>query len=203
MSNNKSEQSETLLKRITSAVNAANAAEQSLATAQAELVSRSKEIGSLLLEAKKLHPAVKDFEAFLKCVEGLKLSRAYDCMRIAGGRTTDEELKKDARERQRKSRASKRKLPRPAPTPKKPEPVSVTDPLVTESAPASAEKRKAINTDLDLTAEENAAKASARNLAEFTVACRLYLPRMKEADQQKALLLVTEMTSSKPEREAA
>jgi hypothetical protein len=40
-------------------------------------VSRSKQVGMLLLEAKKLHPAVKDFEAFLIRVS-LKLSRAYD-----------------------------------------------------------------------------------------------------------------------------
>jgi hypothetical protein len=31
-----------------------------------------------LLEAKKLHPKVKDFNAFLSRVEGLKLSHAYD-----------------------------------------------------------------------------------------------------------------------------
>jgi hypothetical protein len=203
--NAKNPAADELLARLNEAVAAANEAEKIVTTAQADLVSRSKTVGALLLEAKKLHPVVKDFEAFLRRVDGLKLSRAYDLMRLAGGRTTDEELKKDARERQRKSRASKRKLPRLAPAPKKPEPepVSVTDPLVTESAEASAEKRKAINTDLDLTAEENAAKASAHNLAEFTVACRLYLPRMIWADQQKALLVVTGITNSKPRAEAA
>jgi hypothetical protein len=197
-----------LLAKLNQAVAAANEAEQTVTTAQAELVSRSKTVGLLLLEAKKLHPAVKDFEAFLGKVQGLKLSRAYDCMRIAGGRTTDEELKKDARERQRKSRASKRKLPRPAPAPKKPEPepkpVSVTDPDVTESADASAEKRKAFNTDLDLTAEEKAAKVSAHNLTEFVIACRTYLPKITvEADRRKARLLVSELTSGKPKAEAA
>ena len=111
----------TLLTKINAAVAAANEAESTVATAQAELVSRSKAVGVLLLEAKKLHPAVKDFEAFLKRVDGLKLSRAYDLLRLAGGRTTDEQLKKDARERQQKSRA-KKKLPRPTPTLKKPEP---------------------------------------------------------------------------------
>jgi hypothetical protein len=35
-------------------------------------------------------------------------------LRLAGGRTTDDELRKDARERQQKSRA-KKKIPRPAP----------------------------------------------------------------------------------------
>jgi hypothetical protein len=120
----------TLLSEINEAVAAANAAEQTVATAQTEFVSRSKAVGSLLLEAKKLHPAVKDFKAFLKHVNGLKLSRAYDYMRLAGGRTTDGELKEDQRHRQAKSRAQK-KLPKPEPAPK-PQPVSVT---VTELTP--------------------------------------------------------------------
>jgi hypothetical protein len=58
--------SERLLEEISAAVKAVNNAEQDVATAQAELVSRSKKVGLLLLEAKKQHPAVKDFEAFLK-----------------------------------------------------------------------------------------------------------------------------------------
>jgi hypothetical protein len=55
---------------------------------------------------------VKDFDAFLKKVHGLKLSRAYELLRLAGGRTTDEELKKENRERQQKSRAKKSFQPR-------------------------------------------------------------------------------------------
>jgi hypothetical protein len=195
-----------LLAKLNEAVAAANEAEQTVTTAQAELVSRSKTVGLLLLEARKLHSTLKDFEAFLDKVKGLKRSRAYDLLRLAGGRTTDEELKKDARERQRKSRASKKKLPRPAPKKPEPEPkpISVTDLDVTETADASAEKRKAFNTDLDLTAEEKAAKASAHNLAEFVIACRTYLPKITvEADRQKARLLVYELTSSKPKAEAA
>jgi hypothetical protein len=121
-----SDQKKWLLSTIRTAVAAANDAEQNATTAQAELVSRSKQVGMLLLEAKKLHPAVKDFEAFLMRV-GRKLSRAYDLLRLAGGRTTDEELKKDARERQQKSRA--KKLPKPD---------SVTEPMSRKpSAPAS------------------------------------------------------------------
>jgi hypothetical protein len=140
----------TLLAKINEAVKMANDAEQTVATAQGELVSRSRTVGLLLLEAKKLHPAVKDFEAFLKKVQGLKLSRAYDLLRLAGGRTTDEELKKDARERKQKSRAAA-KLPRPEPqtTLAEPKPVSVTDPHVTETAEGSAERRKADNVPLD------------------------------------------------------
>jgi hypothetical protein len=191
-----------LLTRLNKAVAAANEAEKTVTTAQAELVSRSKTVGALLLEAKKLHPAVKDFEAFLQRVDGLKLSRAYDLLRLAGGRITDEELKKDARERQRKSRAGKKKLPRPAPKKPEPEPkpVSVTDPDVTESADASAEKRKAFNTDLDLTAEEKAAKVSAHNLAEFVIACRTYLPKITvEADRQKARMFIEQLMSNRAE----
>jgi hypothetical protein len=96
-----------LLAKLNAAVKSANAAEQTAATAQAELASRSKAVGLLLLEAKKLHPKVKDFKAFLKKVHGLKLSRAYDLLRLASGRTTEAELKRENRERKQKSRANK------------------------------------------------------------------------------------------------
>ena len=131
-----------LLAKINAAVKAANDAEAKVTTAQAELVSRSKTVGLLLLEAKKLHPAVKDFEAFLKKVQGLKLSRAYDLLRLAGGRTTDEEIRKATRDRVKKHRASK-KLPQPAPASKPdPKPISVTSTPVTESAEISIDERK-------------------------------------------------------------
>jgi hypothetical protein len=193
-----------LLTKINKAVAAANTAEQTVATAQAELVSRSKAVGLLLLEAKTLHPEVKDFENFLKKVNGLKLSRAYDLLRLAGGRTTDEEIRKATRDRVKKHRASK-KLPGPTPAPKpEPQKLSVTKPDVTESAEISLDERKARHADLDLSAEQRAAKASAHYLAEFTVACRSYLPKITvEADRQKARLLVSELTSSKPKAEAA
>jgi hypothetical protein len=55
------DQKERLLGTLKLAVAAANDAEQNVTTAQAELVSRSKRVGMLLLEAKKLHPAVEDF----------------------------------------------------------------------------------------------------------------------------------------------
>jgi hypothetical protein len=149
-----------LLSKLNKAVAAANEAKTNVTTAQAELVSRSKTVGLLLLEAKKLHPAVKDFDVFLKRVDGLKLSRAYDCMRIAGGRATDEEIREEARERKQKSRA-KKKLPTPTPAPRpKPEPLklSVTNPPVTESAEISIEERKAQHAALDQSTEEGAEK---------------------------------------------
>jgi hypothetical protein len=102
-----------LLEEINVAVKAVNEAERDVTTAQAELVSRSKRVGLLLLEAKKQYSAVKDFEAFLKKVDGLKLSRAYDLLKLAGGRTTDEELKREARERQQKKRFTPSRWMRP------------------------------------------------------------------------------------------
>ena len=142
---------DTLLTKINVAVAAANEAEKAKTetektaeTAQTEFVSRSKAVGLLLHEAKKLHPGGKDFEAFLKRVDGLQLSRAYDLMRLAGGRITDEELKKDARERVNRSHRAKKKLPSQPGTEEAGTgtEVSVTDPHVTETAEASAEKRK-------------------------------------------------------------
>jgi hypothetical protein len=182
----------TLLKKINEAVAVANEAEKSVTMAQAELVSRSRAVGLLLLEAKKLHPAVKDFEAFLKRVDGLKLSRGYDLLRLAGGRTTDEELKKDARERQQRSREKKKVLPGPKPALKTPD--SVTKPDVTES-----KKRPE-----KVPAWIDAAQQSSRALAEFTYACKSYLPRITvAADIEQAVQIVLDMTKTKPKSEAA
>jgi hypothetical protein len=188
---------EVLLGKINAAVAEHNAAERAVTTAQAELVSKSKALGQLLLEAKRRHSKVADFEAFLKRVNGLKLSRAYDLLRLAGGRTTDEELRKDARERVRKHRA-KKKLPTP-------KPVSVTDPDVTESPKQiptpnrmtqspeiSAEQRRRENADLDLSAQER--EASAHHLAEFTKACWAHLPNLVGADRYRARELAARLT---------
>jgi hypothetical protein len=197
---------DALLAKLNKAVAAVNKAEKAHEETHAELVSKSKVVGELLLEAKKHHP--KDFEAFLKRVVGLKRSRAYDLMRLAGGRVTDEELRKETRERVRKHRA-KKKLPIPArPEPK---PVSVTKPDVTESPQTqktpmpnritespeiSIEQRRIENSLLEKKAEDR----SAHYLAEFTVACRTYLPKITiEADRQKARDLVAELLSKKAE----
>jgi hypothetical protein len=180
---------DALLTKINAAVAEVNKAEKVVTTAQAELVSKSRVVGQLLLEAKKRHPKVAEFEAFLKRVDGLKLSRAYDLMRLAGGRTTDAELREDARERQRKSRA-KRKLPPSPPLLPEPEaasdaksPHSVTEPHVTE-------KSDEMNYDAE------AAIASARALREFTVACKTWLPMMIDSDLERARSLVLEMTKA-------
>jgi hypothetical protein len=161
-----------LLSKIKEAVVVANAA-------QAEHVSRSKELGLLLLKARRRHPTKKDFEKFLKPVVGLGLSRAYELLRLAGGRVTEEELRKEARDRQAKSRARRKRLPPPPPQPE-PAPAvrDVTD--TSEAGQPSA----------DNSAKSNSAK-SAKALAEFRVACLTYWPGItEEADQQKARAFV-------------
>jgi hypothetical protein len=196
-----------LVNKLKTAVAACNEAEASVSTAQAELVSRSKAVGVLLLEAKKLHPAVKDFEKFLKQVDGLKLSRAYDCMRIAGGRKTDEDIRKDTRDRVKRHREKKKKIPRPvpAPLPKPPKAEqkvydnpqeahavdSVTGADVTESK--KPEERK-------VPQWMTTAEASSRALAEFTFACQTYLPRITvDADREAARRLVDDLLAPKEE----
>jgi hypothetical protein len=142
---------------------------------------------------------VKDFDAFLKRVDGLHLSRAYDLMKLAGGRTTDEQLRQEARDRVRKHRA-KKKLPTP-------KPVSVTDPDVTESSKRIiqspeivAEERRAQNAALDVEPEPQRSRIA---LNEFTYACKNYLPRItEEADRQEALRIVTEMLADKKAKAA-
>jgi hypothetical protein len=213
---------EVLLGEINKAVAAANEAEQMVETARTELVSRSKAVGELLLEAKKRHPKVKAFEAFLKRVNGLNLSRAYDLLRLAGGRTTDAELREETRQRVRKHRA-KKKLPPP-----EPKALSVTDPDITESPnritqspEISADARRIQNAAFDaepepaplpepdpsgeegvnkeyedwLKAGDEAEKASAKALAEFTIACHTWLPKMREQHyRDQARRLVNKMT---------
>jgi hypothetical protein len=220
---------EALLGKLNAAVAEHNAAEQAVTTAQSELVSKSKVVGQLLLEAKERHPKVKDFETFLKRVNGLKLSRAYDLLRLAGGRATDEELRQDARDRQRKSRA-KKKAPspvKPITSEPKPEPTFRDKPYVTESQEISIEERQAQNADLDAEPEptlppepvampepdsmwtrkpvstEKRKEWSRRALNEFTWACKNWLTKVtEEADRQEALRIVTEILADKKAKAA-
>ncbi len=131
------DQRKWLVSTIKTALAAESEAQQTVSTAQTECASRSKQVGMLLLEAKRLHP--KTFGEIL-LQAGLKLSRAYDLMRLAGGRTTDEEIRKETRDRVERHRAKKKKVSNdaaqatPAAMAKaQPEP-SVTSPFVTESA---------------------------------------------------------------------
>jgi hypothetical protein len=149
---------EELLRRINSAVKEMDGARDGY-------ISRSKIVGNLLLEAKTLHPKVKDFDAFLKRVDGLHLSRAYELLKIAGGRTTEADLKKENRERQQRHRIKQKTKPmqpepKPDPGPRpKPMPESFRD--VTEiSSPTTA------------------GADSGRALREFLLACEKWLPLM-------------------------
>jgi hypothetical protein len=90
--------------------------------------------------------------------------------------------------RGRKQPATKTKTTKPKPV----------DHRVTESPEISLEQRRAENAELDLSAEERAAQASASALAEFSVACRAWLPKVTvEADRQAARNLVATLTCSK------
>ena len=213
-----SDQKEWLLSTIRTAVAAANDAGQNVTTAQAEHVSRSRQVGVWLLEAKKLHPKVKDFEAFLAKVDGLKLSRAYDLLRMVGGRVTDEELRKDARERKQKSRA-KANLPKPdsvtepmsrnpsepaQPTPQ-PEP-SVTSPPVTESAEPTLEERAAstLRDEADRLDAEEAAEQAAMKVADTVDYLKTQIETLSyERAHDLSLWLTDYLIAIRPEHGAA
>jgi hypothetical protein len=184
-SRDQTDQDDVLLTKINAAVKAVNEAEADVKTAQAELVSRAKAAGLLLLEAKKKHPTVKGFASYLQRVDGLALSRAYDFMRLAGGRVTDEQLRQEARERQRRLRAKRAKQAAlPGPEPKQPNSVTVTEtPAAVLNLGASE-----IRTVTDAMREQRLldVEASARALQEFELACRTYLPRMNAGDLRKA-----------------
>jgi hypothetical protein len=178
-----------LLDKIKGAWCAVLGAESAAEMARDNLVSHSRALGELLVEAKKRHPKVKDFEAFLKDVDGLKLSRAYDLMRLAGGRTTDEELRQDARDRQRKSRAKKKVPPPIKPITAQPEPTfrDVTESLDTTdlSIPPFLDR-----TNDETDGAEQKPERTHRNYQsaycrdKFIEACRTYLPKITEEDDR-------------------
>jgi hypothetical protein len=174
-----------LLTKINVAVKAANEAETSVTTAQAELVSRSKAVGLLLLEAKKLHPKVNDFEAYLKRVDGLKLSRAYDLLKLAGGRTTDAELREEARNRKRKSRAKPKT---------KPEPKSKDSVTVTESA---EEDSAEVIVDFSTTRPSSGDAKSDRNAAELDAPFKTHWPHMNAKARTDFAAMVLGKTGAK------
>jgi hypothetical protein len=186
-----------LLSRITMAVALANDAEK----------KRQRAIGELLLELKQRYPnKPKEFEAKLTEVSGLRRSRAYDYMALAGGRKTEEALREEARlrkekererkakeknEREKKEREEAAKALKGAPFvtvgelnglpimgQRKPESVTVTD-----------ERTKAKQQETPVT------KASA--LDEFRFAARNWIPKMSAVDRQKALKLVTELVNGR------
>jgi hypothetical protein len=95
--------SEDLLAKIRQAVKLRNEALAAFETSRETLTSRAKEVGVLLIEARK-GKTVKEFDVYLKQVEGLSLSWAYEAIVLAGGRKTVEQSRADAAERQRDKR---------------------------------------------------------------------------------------------------
>jgi hypothetical protein len=189
-------ETDALLEKLNSAVRAADEAEQNVETARTEFVSRSKAVGLLLLEAQKLHPKVKDFKAYLAKVDGLKLSRVYDLLKLAGGRATEEELRKEAAERQRRKRERDR-LPSPA------EPSERFRDVTENSQPATPEVRRIAGNDVDpaVSAEKRKAfftspeERSSWHLAHFVAACNAHLPGITfDAHKEAARKLVAELT---------
>jgi hypothetical protein len=113
----KTDTDEILLGKINRAVAGLVVEELEVCKAHDRLESKWKEVGELLIEAKRHHPQVKAFDAFLKRVSGLHRSRAYELMKIAGGGTTEEEVREVTRLRVRKHRAAKQKAPKVSYTP--------------------------------------------------------------------------------------
>jgi hypothetical protein len=97
--------SNSLLYRINSAVKEMDRAHEQAETAREAYQSRAMIVGNLLVEAKKA--ATVPFDKFLEGVTGLSRSRAYELISMAEGRTTEEEVKEDTRERVKKHRERK------------------------------------------------------------------------------------------------
>jgi hypothetical protein len=173
-----------------------------LDNAQSKSLRAAKELGLLLIEAKKRYPKVKDFEAFLKDAGGVKLARAYELIGLVGGRIDEAKHREENAKRNREHRAKKKaeaaaakKFPSRDGKPEPPK-LSVTSSNVTESAEISIEQRRGEHAELDQSAEERVAKWeplkwSADNLHEFECACKTYLPRLNEADLKTARAYVT------------
>jgi hypothetical protein len=172
-------------------------------------------VTQLLVEA-KAKCDIGGFTAFKeKFCPNLSRSRIYELLQIGSGKKTVEQVKAGSRGRKAKQRAkNKAQVVRDShgqglhESIESPEvkPLSVT---VTESAEVSIEQRSAEHAVLDLSPDEKvmaeyadwlraadeAAKASAQALVEFTAACRAYLPKLVEADQERARRLVIKMTA--------
>jgi hypothetical protein len=135
--------------------------------------------GKLLAEAQRRHPGDKAFAKFLEQAGGIQLRRARDLIAFAVGRKDFERHRIEnatAQQRHRdKLKAEKEKaaLPKPDPQPKanpKPKPKPHGRPEPEQDA-----------------ALRNAASVSASALRQFEDACRIYLPKLNEADLKKAV----------------
>ena len=136
------------------------------------LVSRAKEVGALLIEARK-DKSVKEFDAFLKKAELFSLPWAYEAMALAGGRKTVEQHRADAAERQRESRerrkqreieaAAVKALPKPEPEPQRD---SVTSQKSDDGVEAMKTKMAALDADPDPTNKPEPDDPAIDNLAD-------------------------------------
>jgi hypothetical protein len=163
----------------------------------------SRAAGNLLFEVQREHPG--DMDAICKRI-GLGLSRRKELLMIAGGRKTVEQSRAENAERQRRHKNKKKKQkqaeqkqePTPKQEPSSPEPIP--------SQPAAAEPTKPLPGSVTANefeepkpANDPTPSVSKRALAEFTVACRTWLPRMDDGDRAAAIQICNEWR----EREAA
>jgi hypothetical protein len=197
-----------LLKKIDAAAEAVNASLKIIETAKADHLPKCKVLGLALLELKQRYPKVTDFEAKLKECKYVKLSAAYDYMRLAGGRKTDGEILQAEREhreaaklRKQKSRAKAVPKPKPEPAalPKAEPEVSVTEPHVTEIPIDDRRQAMADLATAELTTEEKSDDA----LVKWKKACEDYCNEMTEADLKNARVYFMEQRWRRKQKRAA
>jgi outer membrane biosynthesis protein TonB len=151
--------------------------------------------GALLLDVQENHPG--DMDAICERI-GLGLSRRKELIMIAGGRKTLEQSRAENAERQRRHKNKKKKQKQAEqkqdPTPKQepgPEPTAepTAAPEPTEPLPGSV---TADEFEEPRAANDPTPSVSKRALAEFTVACRTWLPRMDDGDRAAAIQICNE-----------
>jgi hypothetical protein len=138
-------------------------AQSKLADAKGEFTSRSEKIAAILWEVKMHHP-----EHLKAICERAKIgrSRRKALLQIGRGSKTIEQSRKESAKRQSRRRANRKAR------------------AVTVTAPASPHAE----TDPGIGAKPKPAPSNSMEaLAEFQLACDLWLPQLNECDQDKAL----------------
>jgi hypothetical protein len=154
--------------------------------------------GKLLVEARKRHPTKKAFVKFLQLAGGVQIRRAQELIAFALGRKDFEQhrIENAAAQQRRRDKLKAEKierekakaaLPKPEPKPKS-EGKGKGDPEVKPAEPKPALRNAPIEEDAATSAERRKAeyaqtpeKKSEKALAEFRVACDIYLPQMSVA----------------------
>jgi hypothetical protein len=146
-------------------------AQSKLADAKDEFVSRSEKIAAILWEVKVHHP-----EHLRAICERAKIgrSRRKELLQIGRGSKTIEQSRKESADRQSRSRANKKAR------------------AVTVTAPASPHTANQTNAGPGVKPRLASSK-SVEALAEFKIACDLWLPQLNERDQNKAFTYVNSM----------